>query len=37
MVYVTTGDNYSDPATDTSDAILAFNAEDRRYSHGRVR
>jgi polyvinyl alcohol dehydrogenase (cytochrome) len=27
MVYVTTGDNYSDPATDTSDAILAFNAE----------
>src|SRR5579872_6917738 len=26
MVYVTTGDNYSDPPTDTSDAILAFNA-----------
>jgi len=26
-VYVTTGDNYSDPPTDTSDAILAFNAE----------
>jgi polyvinyl alcohol dehydrogenase (cytochrome) len=27
MVYVTTGDNYSDPPTDTSDAILAFNAD----------
>ncbi|MDO9713355.1 outer membrane protein assembly factor BamB family protein [Paracraurococcus lichenis] len=27
MVYVTTGDNYSDPPTDTSDAILAFRAE----------
>jgi polyvinyl alcohol dehydrogenase (cytochrome) len=26
-VYVTTGDNYSDPPTDTSDAILAFHAE----------
>jgi polyvinyl alcohol dehydrogenase (cytochrome) len=26
MIYVTTGDNYSDPPTDTSDAILAFNA-----------
>jgi outer membrane protein assembly factor BamB len=26
-VYVTTGDNYSDPPTDTSDAILAFNAD----------
>jgi polyvinyl alcohol dehydrogenase (cytochrome) len=25
MIYVTTGDNYSDPPTDTSDAILAFN------------
>ena len=25
--YVTTGDNYSDPPTDTSDAILAFNAD----------
>jgi polyvinyl alcohol dehydrogenase (cytochrome) len=25
-VYVTTGDNYSDPPTDTSDAILAFDA-----------
>ena len=23
-LYVTTGDNYSDPPTDTSDAILAF-------------
>jgi polyvinyl alcohol dehydrogenase (cytochrome) len=27
MVYVTTGDNYSDPPTETSDAILAFNAD----------
>ena len=26
LLYVTTGDNYSDPPTDTSDAILAFNA-----------
>ena len=26
MIYVTTGNNYSDPPTDTSDAILAFNA-----------
>ena len=26
MVYVTTSDNYSDPPTDTSDAILAFDA-----------
>jgi polyvinyl alcohol dehydrogenase (cytochrome) len=26
MVYVTTGDNYSDPPTETSDAILAFDA-----------
>lgn len=26
-IYVTTGDNYSDPPTDTSDAILAFDAE----------
>ncbi len=26
-LYVTTGDNYSDPPTDTSDAILAFNAD----------
>jgi polyvinyl alcohol dehydrogenase (cytochrome) len=26
-VYVTTGDNYSDPPTDTSDAILAYDAE----------
>jgi polyvinyl alcohol dehydrogenase (cytochrome) len=25
-LYVTTGDNYSDPPTDTSDAILAFDA-----------
>jgi hypothetical protein len=27
LVYVTTGDNYSDPPTSTSDAILAFDAE----------
>jgi len=27
MVYVTTGDNYSDPAAATSDAFLAFDAE----------
>ena len=26
-VYVTTGDNYSDPPTDTSDTVLAFDAE----------
>jgi len=26
IIYATTGDNYSDPPTDTSDAILAFNA-----------
>jgi polyvinyl alcohol dehydrogenase (cytochrome) len=26
-LYVTTGDNYSDPPTDTSDAILAFNTD----------
>ena len=26
-LYVTTGDNYSDPPTDTSDAILAFDAD----------
>jgi polyvinyl alcohol dehydrogenase (cytochrome) len=26
-LYVTTGDNYSDPPTDTSDAILALNAD----------
>ena len=26
MIYVTTGDNYSDPPTNTSDAILALNA-----------
>jgi polyvinyl alcohol dehydrogenase (cytochrome) len=26
MIYVTTGDNYSDPPTETSDAVLAFNA-----------
>ena len=25
-IYVTTGDNYSDPPTDTSDAVLAFDA-----------
>jgi polyvinyl alcohol dehydrogenase (cytochrome) len=27
MVYATTGDNYSDPPTDTSDAFLAFDLE----------
>jgi polyvinyl alcohol dehydrogenase (cytochrome) len=27
MVYVTTGDNYSDPATQTSDAFMAFDLE----------
>jgi polyvinyl alcohol dehydrogenase (cytochrome) len=27
MIYVTTGDNYSDPPTDTSDAIIAFSAD----------
>jgi polyvinyl alcohol dehydrogenase (cytochrome) len=26
LIYATTGDNYSDPPTDTSDAILAFDA-----------
>ena len=26
-LFVTTGDNYSDPPTDTSDAVLAFNVE----------
>ena len=26
IIYATTGDNYSDPPTDTSDAILAFDA-----------
>jgi polyvinyl alcohol dehydrogenase (cytochrome) len=26
LLYVTTGDNYSDPPTDTSDAIMAFDA-----------
>ncbi len=35
MVYVTTGDNYSDPATDTSDAILAFNAETGAFAWSR--
>jgi polyvinyl alcohol dehydrogenase (cytochrome) len=29
-LYVATGDNYSDPATDTSDAILAFNLRNGR-------
>lgn len=28
MLYVATGDNYSQPATDTSDAILAMSRED---------
>jgi len=27
MVYVTTGDNYSDPATNTSDSFMAFDLE----------
>jgi hypothetical protein len=27
MVYVTTGENYSDPATDNSDAFVAFEME----------
>jgi polyvinyl alcohol dehydrogenase (cytochrome) len=27
MVYVTTGDNYSDPPTDTSDAFMAFDID----------
>ena len=30
MLYVTTGDNYSDPPTDTSDAILAFDGASGR-------
>lgn len=30
MVYVTTGDNYSDPPTDTSDAFMAFNMDTGR-------
>ena len=29
-IYATTGDNYSDPPTETSDAILAFNVDLRR-------
>ena len=35
MVYVTTGDNYSDPATETSDAILAFNANSGAFGWSR--
>jgi polyvinyl alcohol dehydrogenase (cytochrome) len=27
MIYVTTGDSYSDPAADTSDAFIAFNGD----------
>ena len=27
LIYVTTGDNYSDPPSETSDAILAFSAD----------
>ena len=27
LLYVTTGDNYSDPVTETSDAVLAFNLD----------
>ena len=30
LLYVTTGDNYSDPATDTSDAVLALSLKDGR-------
>ena len=37
MIYVTSGDNYSDPPTDTSDAILAFNAVSGKNWYGRVR
>jgi polyvinyl alcohol dehydrogenase (cytochrome) len=35
MVYVTTGDNYSDPATETSDAILAFDAKSGAFAWSR--
>jgi polyvinyl alcohol dehydrogenase (cytochrome) len=35
MVYVTTGDNYSDPPTDTSDAIVAFSAESGKLAWSR--
>jgi polyvinyl alcohol dehydrogenase (cytochrome) len=35
MIYVTTGDNYSDPPTDTSDAILAFNATSGNFAWSR--
>jgi polyvinyl alcohol dehydrogenase (cytochrome) len=34
-VYVTTGDNYSDPPTDTSDAILAFDADSGKLAWSR--
>jgi len=30
LLYVTTGDNYSDPTTDTSDALLALDPKDGR-------
>jgi polyvinyl alcohol dehydrogenase (cytochrome) len=35
MVYATTGDNYSDPPNDTSDAILAFEADSGRLAWSR--
>jgi polyvinyl alcohol dehydrogenase (cytochrome) len=31
MIYVTTGDNYADPATTTSDAILAFDLKTGKF------
>ncbi len=36
MVYVTTGDNYSDPATETSDAFMAFDLDTGNW-RGRAR
>ena len=37
VLYVTTGDNYSHPATATSDAVVALDLEDRAASSGRSR
>jgi len=34
-VYVTTGDNYSDPPTDSSDAVLAFDADSGKLAWSR--
>ncbi len=31
MIYVTTGDNYADPATETSDAIIAFDLKTGKF------